>query len=389
MAKPRSPPITRGRKTQQPEQVSEDDDDDESSENDDSYSHQSENTSYTSSDSYRLHVNPRSDLSQHSNVNVNNVSETYKRSTRLDTSTSSCNDGAVNVSKSPTSLYPSLEEFKQGDTVKKQTESRKEYSHEGASKIYVEKQKDTRFISIIKWLALVAIGVAFGYCCYLRASKPSDNNNISPFDRFVSDVNNIEKILYNQNKRLWKTVKASTVHVLHGENSTYPVVILMAFPAQRAHISKCIAKKITSYYDIVHGLTPVESTTDISQLENLQPALQKETLDKNLYSAFSSNKRKSFFIENLQLLHPEAALLLHGYCDNDNAPYKDVMIVLLLVIDDQDFVDYNSADVENYLEQLWSRGLEVDKVKALLSRVANNVVTIEAEDDETFRKACL
>uniref|UniRef100_A0A0B6ZPX7 Torsin-1A-interacting protein 1/2 AAA+ activator domain-containing protein n=1 Tax=Arion vulgaris TaxID=1028688 RepID=A0A0B6ZPX7_9EUPU len=123
-------------------------------------------------------------------------------------------------------------------------------------------------------------------------------------------------------------------------------------------------------------------------IKHLDASDQTLQLDNILNSAFNIHKRRSFIIENLQLLHPSAALLFYNYCDNDNAAFKDVMILFTLYFDEKEERIQSSDSVENYLEKMWSRSLAVDKVKPLMSRVANNIVIVRDDSSVTLSDIC-
>lgn len=370
----------------------------------------SESRSYSLVDN-RQNIRPRSDL-RHSNDTSSSV---FQR--RHNTSGSSSSDNCIASTEKrqlkPPALYPDLKNIDQdggGEGSKEVDKSAKHIksqlypslkkesdgessSSEAIKSLLSDKEstssdESTKPSVFLIGLIIVVIGLII-FVLYMFGEQPKPDDSVeSPFNRFVSHMTSLEKTFPNQNKRLWRTIKASTIHVLNDTQSVYPVVILMASPAWNAHLSRCIARKITSGFESAQAMIPEESVMDIAQLRNLGPAMQKEKLDESLHLAFTSKKRKSFIIENLQLLHPEAALLLHGYCDNDNAPHKDVMMVMLLHIDEKDVNDVSGSSVEGYLDELWSRGLETDKVKALLSRVANNIVIVETEDNEILHNVC-
>lgn len=373
MAKPKSP-RSEARRRQTSNRANMDVDG--SSEDEGSDSEQNDDRNYSHRNTSRMDyvkVSPRPNLSNYSDLNSS--AETYKHTSRVNTSTSSDTDSPGGVmdrstSKSPT-LYPSLEEFQD--------------FNESANSNEDKKSRKTFGCLLV---TLVIIVIIYVYMSSNESVEPLNqpDDSVPPFHKFTEHISSLEQVLPNQNKRLWRTVKASAKHVLHDTDSDYPAVILMASPTKHAHIAKCIAKKIAENFERSLGISPVTSLADVGKIKDFDPPVQKKKLDEHLFSAFSEDQRKSFVIDNLQLLHPEAALILHGYCDNDNAPYKDVMMVLVMYVDG--VVDYSSASVEGYLEQLWSQGLEVDKVKALLSRVANNIVTVEMEDEKTFSDVC-
>ncbi|KAK0063587.1 torsin-1A-interacting protein 2 [Biomphalaria pfeifferi] len=214
-------------------------------------------------------------------------------------------------------------------------------------------------------------------------SKTSDNDGTS-YRKYIQDIENMSQEFPKQKKRLWTTVKASAHHILNETHSDYPSVIMMATDIHTNNLALCLAKLITSKFQSAGGNPQHPSVVDVDTLKYMQNMEQKKTLDDRLYEVLS--KHKSVIIDNLQMLSAEAALLLHSYCDNDNAPYKDVMIVLMFYIDSSvHLLDPDRPNsVERYVENLWIKDLDIDKVSAILSRVANNIVVVS--DEETLPK---
>ncbi|KAH9507582.1 hypothetical protein Btru_051516 [Bulinus truncatus] len=249
------------------------------------------------------------------------------------------------------------------------------------------KKETTNSFYVLPFFVIFAI---FAFIIYLliRPNSSKSNTNLTPFSKYVSDIDILTLKLPNQKKRLWSTVKASVLHILNESHSDYPSVILMASPSETFHIALCVAKQITEKFESANGKSPKSTVVDIDWLKHLNAVEQKKQLDENLRAVFQTSK--SVVINNLQMLSPEAALLLHAYCDNDNAPHKDIMIVLMYYTDaaihklDPD----RPNNVEYYLEEQWSKELHVDKVSALMSRVANNIVVVNEEDAANVNSVC-
>ncbi|XP_059142826.1 torsin-1A-interacting protein 1-like [Physella acuta] len=220
------------------------------------------------------------------------------------------------------------------------------------------------------------------------ASSPEKRTvQVLPFEKFIHDMKQLQSNLPSQNDRLWRTIKASVKHILNETSSEYPSIILMASQSKDSSTARCVANQIAAIFQSVNKLNTPPSITDINSIKDLGSDLQKKNLDDALDSALGSSKYKSVVVDNLQLLSPEAALILHKYCDNDNAPYKDILMILLLYVDPASQAE-SAHKVENYLKDLWHQGLDADKVGALMSRVANNVVLVSHEDVGTVSKIC-
>jgi hypothetical protein len=106
---------------------------------------------------------------------------------------------------------------------------------------------------------------------------------------------------------------------------------------------------------------------------------QEETIKKELDTRIRSilNKSYSVVVGPLEKIPPGAAFILHGYCDNFEAPFKKRVIILTATFDYD--TPLNSKQLEKRLHELWDRKLGEDKSASIVSRIANNVVFIEPE----------
>lgn len=300
---------------------------------------------------------------------------------------------------SPTQkLYPKLDSsYLSSDvdtsprrTQKETAENSKIYPDLKKFSEHLDKDTDSKnsWLFVMIFIILALVSLLFGLFMYPRELASSqEKRTVPPFEKFLQEMKQLQSNLPSQNKRLWLTVKASVKHILNETSSEYPSIILMASQSKDSHTARCIANQIAAIYQSANELSTPPATTDVDSIKDLQSDLQKKKLDDALDSALGSSNCKSVVVDNLQLLSPEAALILHKYCDNDNAPYKDILMILLLYVDPATQAE-SSGKVENYLKDLWHQGLDADKVGALMSRVANNVVLVSHENISTISKIC-
>ena len=87
-------------------------------------------------------------------------------------------------------------------------------------------------------------------------------------------------------------------------------------------------------------------------------------------------------INHLEKLQPAAALTLHAFADNSNAPYTQAVMVYTLELKEDVEVqeDCNlEAKVEKQLFEVWREELGLDKFSALISRVVVSVASVRPE----------
>ena len=84
-------------------------------------------------------------------------------------------------------------------------------------------------------------------------------------------------------------------------------------------------------------------------------------------------------ILGLEQLQPTAALTLHAFADNSNAPYKQAALVLVLEVAEGGAECNPETRAERELGGVWA-ALGQDKLSALVSRVVVSVASVAAED---------
>ena len=78
-------------------------------------------------------------------------------------------------------------------------------------------------------------------------------------------------------------------------------------------------------------------------------------------------------------------MIFYRFADNDNAPYKDVAIVLALSLESTEITGSERDNVAyDELRQVWGSGLDVDKLEPLLSRIGNSVAFVLPETEEVM-----
>lgn len=170
--------------------------------------------------------------------------------------------------------------------------------------------------------------------------------------------------------QLWKVVKASVKHVLESERPTYPGILLLATDKRNAAVAAHIAETVAVNFEAAAmSEQPQKCLFDLSEMSGLEAEEQKYKLDEWLQEQLKG-RVGAVVIDHLEVLAPEAALLLHGYCDGDNAPFKSALLIFVLCLEE---ISPSPRSVENSFHKILVTKLPEDKARALLSRVANNI----------------
>ena len=196
---------------------------------------------------------------------------------------------------------------------------------------------------------------------------------------FLENFKEIKSSYPAQNARFWKIIGSQVKRVLSNDSS-YPAVILLGTPVGYSSLGTCLTRRVVHAVNDAVSMSG-ESYIDTASLDQTSPAKTKYSLDENLKSKFDNSK--GAIIDHVEKLPAQAALLLHGYCDGDNAPYKDIVLFLVFHTDLTND-SLNDKVVERSLEELWGSELGVDEMPALCSRIANNIVVLSPEDNESL-----
>ena len=154
-------------------------------------------------------------------------------------------------------------------------------------------------------------------------------------------------------------------------------------------VTDCLATHITDAIRRAHNNSKALKLNlhDFATSSGKAPDVLKLELDDMLSSSFTSGN-KAGLLYNIQDLPSRTAMLFHSYCDNENAPFKDITITFTVKIDANSQQTYtNDEEIEGYFYKLWSN-LDRDTLSPLLSRVANSIAVVRREDEQVMEQHC-
>jgi len=87
-------------------------------------------------------------------------------------------------------------------------------------------------------------------------------------------------------------------------------------------------------------------------------------------------------VEHIESVNGRAAMIFHGYCDNENTKYRRVAFVFTLYGDGRNWGE--DRFVDEVLSERWRNDLDKDKIEPLLSRIGNMNVFVTSETNEVL-----
>ena len=205
---------------------------------------------------------------------------------------------------------------------------------------------------------------------------------------FRSDMAKVKARFPNQSATTWKMVSATLKAPLH-PLPDYPGVLLIVSPPSATPTAQCLASqlvKVSAAALARPGMIsphPSQLFIQAEDLTSLGPDTAKQRLTNKLHDTLRTWGVAG--INHLEKLQPTAALTLHAFADNANAPYTQAVMVITLELDEEEDIqeDCNlEARVEKQLFEVWRDDLGLDKFSALISRVVVSVASVRPESGD-------
>ena len=234
---------------------------------------------------------------------------------------------------------------------------------------------------------IICLSVVILFAAALLWSYRTSDSNLEKV--FGDGVDELQLSFTNQTERFWKILKNRGLAHLRNNNPSQPLVFLLAAPPPAHEWVDCLATKLAEKLDPRHE-------GDLASIDGIDekgyPGDEiKKKMDVYLKKEFLDG-HKVAVIHHLELLPPSSTLLFYSYCDDQNAPYKDVAIIFTVHLPEEPSLSLSpkeaEATVEKYLsKQVWFRE-DMDAVAALLSRVSNTVALMNGESSDSLKAFC-
>ena len=205
---------------------------------------------------------------------------------------------------------------------------------------------------------------------------------VDTLDKTFQLIEEMQNSFPGQSNATWISFLAALTNIMEEEPSQ-PEILLLVGQENTVHTMQCVAEQLAvttnkrfsaENYAVDLSAKVIVQVSDLVRLQKQEDAMKKE-LDTRIRSIL--NQSYSVVLGPLEDIPPQAALILHAYCDNFTAPFKKSIIILTATFGSDRPAD--SKQVDRKLHRLWDAKLGVDKSASLVSRVANNVVFIEPE----------
>uniref|UniRef100_UPI00398E8D6E torsin-1A-interacting protein 2-like isoform X2 n=1 Tax=Pristiophorus japonicus TaxID=55135 RepID=UPI00398E8D6E len=241
----------------------------------------------------------------------------------------------------------------------------------------------------------VSIGVVLvSLCVYYLSNFQSQQESEAVgkiLNMFLQNFGQVRKSFPSQEEQLWKRSRIMLQKHVNMTMHSEPSILMFAAARDAEGTMRCLTSRIAGAYASAFNSGVMEIDGSGKKLLNSDEL--KLDLDNQLSSGFSEGK-KSAVVHHFQDLPPPSTLLFYKYCDHENAAFKDVSLLITVLLDEQKLdpglsFDVLEETVYDFLVMKFSISgkagqyniLDTDKFSGLWSRIAHAILLVRPEKE--------
>ena len=206
---------------------------------------------------------------------------------------------------------------------------------------------------------------------------------------FGNGLEELQLSFTDQTERFWKNLRSRGLTHLRNKDPSQPLVFLLAAPPAAHEWVDCLAIKLAEVLNPKNEKTLARIDGE-KEKANL-PEKTKMKMD-NLLKTKIEALHKVVLIHHLERLPTPSQLLFHSYCDDQNAPYKELTFIFTVHMPEEPSPSLSLKETEGSVEKylsgdVWAKD-DKDAVAALLVRIADTVAPMNGEISDSLRDLC-